>query len=264
MLRRLFQLLLLAALVGGGYLYWKHRGLAHAPGDIDSLSRQVHDAKVTTSVEAAFKLNGELSRAEIDVSSEDGVVTLRGVVASETLKERAVEIASAVPEVRQTVDHLRVSGAVRAEAAPGRTLGESLDDGGVELRVRAAFALDRHLRGAELDVSAYRRVVTLSGSVADADQAVRAVRIARETEGVTSVLDRLRVRGGGATTPVERVRRALAGNEHLSPYRLEVAEQAGRIELSGQVATGAERDLAGLLATAAAERPVDNRVAVRP
>jgi hyperosmotically inducible protein len=261
MLRRLFQLLLLAAVLAGGYLYWRHRGFAHAPADIDALGRRVQDARIAASVEAAFELHAELSRCDAHVASEEGVVTLRGAVPSQALRRRAAEIAAAAPGARQIVNHLRVSDAACAAPTSERSLGESLDDSAVALRVRAACALDNTLRGAAIEVSAHRRVVTLTGEVADAPQAERALRIARETDGVASVVDRLRTRRG--TLPaVERVRQALAADAHLARYRLSVSERDGRITLTGQVSTGAERELAGLLAATTAAAPVENRVSV--
>jgi osmotically-inducible protein OsmY len=230
---------------------------------MDFLGRHVGDAKITASVEAAFKLNADLSRCDTDVETEEGVVTLRGVVPQEALKRRAVEIAGAVPDVRQVVDHLRVSATARAEPGDERSLGETIDDRAVELRVRAALALDRTLEGTALDVAVFRREVVLSGEVPEAGQAERALRIARQTAGVESVVDRLRERGGEAPA-AERVRRALAENSHLAGYRLEVEDRDGRLTLSGRVSTGAERELAGLLAETTADRPVDNRVTVRP
>jgi hyperosmotically inducible protein len=260
-LRRLFMLVVFVALLAGGYLYLRSRGWVHTPVDLQSLGRHVRDAKVTASVEAALEVNRGLSTSDVDVSTEDGVVTLRGVVSDGALKERAAGLVAAVPGVRQVVNHLRVSADTRAPATPDRSLGESLDDRTVEMRVRLALSLNRALDGTQIGVAAFRREVTLAGEVTDSRQAETAVRLARETTGVLSVVDRLRVRTAGAPR-AERVRQAFERNPHLARYGLSAREQDGRLEIAGRVATGAERDLAALVAEKAAGSAVDNRIGV--
>ncbi len=258
-MRRLFFVLVLLVLVGAGYLYVRERGLAGASGELGSIGRRLRDAKVSTSVRAALGVNRELAAYDLSVSTEDGVVTLRGNVPDAALRARAERLAAAVPGVRQVVDHVRVSAEARATATPDRSLGESLDDRGVEVRVRLALSLDRSLEGAEIDVAVYRRAVTLAGAVSQASQAETAGRLARETAGVASVISRLRVQARGVSA-VDSVRKALAANANLARYHLAVKEQEGGLELSGRVTSGAERDLAGLVAERAAGQAVRNRI----
>jgi osmotically-inducible protein OsmY len=56
------------------------------------------------------------------------------------------------------------------------------------------MVLDDSVKARGIDVDTSRTVVTLSGVVRSADERDRAVRLARETEGVTKVVDKLRVR----------------------------------------------------------------------
>ncbi len=48
-----------------------------------------------------------LNRASISVSSDAGVVTLRGVISSEAQRMRALAITRATPGVLGVIDHLR-------------------------------------------------------------------------------------------------------------------------------------------------------------
>lgn len=66
-------------------------------------------------------------------------------------------------------------------------------DGSVTAKIKAKMALDDNVEAANIDVDTDGSVVTLTGRVANADERARAVRLARETEGVTSVVDRLTV-----------------------------------------------------------------------
>ena len=66
------------------------------------------DAAVTTKVKAALFAEPGLKTLQINVDTKDAVVTLEGTVDSDTLRQRAVQIATATNGVRQVVDKLVV------------------------------------------------------------------------------------------------------------------------------------------------------------
>jgi osmotically-inducible protein OsmY len=263
LLKTLFRLLVVALLLGAVVVYFRWRGPGHAAGDFGALRGRVGDAKVAGMVKAALAVHRDLARCEISVAAEDAVVTLRGEVPDTALRARAETLAAAVPQVRQVVNHLQVAGGVSSPQKTERTLGESIDDRAIEMRVRLALSLDRDVAAAAIVVDVFRKQVMLSGEVAAAGQAQTALRLARETLGVASVVSKLRVRRETGS-PVERVRSALAANTELSLQELVVREQGGHIVLSGRVRTSPQRDLAARLAGKAAGRPVDNRLQLGP
>lgn len=59
--------------------------------------------------------------------------------------------------------------------------------------IKAKMALDDAIEAARIDVDTAGGVVTLTGSVRSQAERERALRLARETDGVTSVVDRLTV-----------------------------------------------------------------------
>ena len=65
--------------------------------------------------------------------------------------------------------------------------------GTLTAKIKAKMALDDHVDAARIDVDTAGSVVTLSGRVGSQDERTRAVQLARETDGVTSVVDHLRV-----------------------------------------------------------------------
>lgn len=269
MLRRLFALAILLGLVAGGLYYWKRRAGASAP-ELGAVGRRIDDAKVHASVKTAFELNRRLHALDLRLEAEDGVVTLRGDVPDAETLALAEQVAGAVPGVRQVVSHLRVSGAAAPPAsdAGGRTLGESLDDRAIEVKVRLALSLHRELEGARVDVRAFRREVTLSGELTSEAQRGAALATVRDIPDVARVVDRLRVAAGGdeaggrASGRRAAVERALALNDNLGRYAIRVRAQDGQLVLVGRVATGAEKELAGLLARQAAGGPVRNALEV--
>lgn len=263
MIKTLFRLFVVAVLLGAVVAYFRWGGAGNAVGGFGALRERVGDAKVAGLVKAALAVHRDLACCEISVTAEDSVVTLRGEVPDVALRARAEALAAAVPDVRQVVNHLQVTAGPAPTRSEERTLGETIDDRAVEMRVRLALSLDRDLAEASINVGVVHKQVTLRGEVSDARQAATALRLARETLGVASVVDRLHARGALATR-VEGVRRALAADRQLSLRELVVREQGGRIVLDGRVRTGAERELAGLVAEKAAGSPVDNRLQLGP
>jgi osmotically-inducible protein OsmY len=196
LLKRLLALVLLLALLAAGLYSMKLLPGGFLSKGLAPLEQRFEEAKLTAAVRAALRLNRLTRDGRIEVSSEEGVVTLRGEVASDETRETAARVAAAVPEVRQIVSHLKVTGA--PVPAPGRSLGESLDDRTLEVEVRVALSLRRELKGSDIEVRAFRRQVMLSGDVAD-DVSRRVAReTARQTAGVAGVKDNLRLRGAGA------------------------------------------------------------------
>ena len=66
------------------------------------------DAAITAKVKAALFAEPGLKMLQIDVATQDGVVTLAGTVDTQVLHERAVQIAGALMGVRKVVDRLVV------------------------------------------------------------------------------------------------------------------------------------------------------------
>ena len=69
-----------------------------------------------------------------------------------------------------------------------------VSDGTLTAKIKSKMALDDHVNGRAIDVDTSGSVVTVRGSVGSAGERERALRLARDTEGVTQVIDRLRVR----------------------------------------------------------------------
>jgi hyperosmotically inducible protein len=66
-------------------------------------------------------------------------------------------------------------------------------DATLTAKIKAKMALDDRVKAANIDIDTAGSTVTLSGAVSSEDERARAVQLARETNGVTSVVDHLRV-----------------------------------------------------------------------
>ena len=279
-MRRLFTLLVLLVLVGAGLYYWKYRPTGTSPQQaFGSVGEKLRGAKTTAEIKAALELNRNLKPYPIHVDATgDGVVALQGEVPREDFKAEAGRVVAAVPGVREVRNEIRIDPALSPPAEGGRTLGENFDDKALEAKVKLAFSLNKGLDGTHLSVRAYRRDVTLGGTVETPEQHQLALKVAGETSDVMKVNDEIRLRGQSAgpvaaaspATPAaapgdqaKAAKRALAATPSLARYDIQVREEGGHLVLSGRVKTAAEKDLAGLVARDATGAPIDNTLEVR-
>jgi hyperosmotically inducible protein len=287
-IRRLLSLIIVVGLVVLVLYYWKYRPSARPIGSTDlgevgrkvreevgDVGQKLRDTKTTGTVKAALELNRTVQPYDIEVSTDNGVVTLRGGVPDATVSNQAERVASAVPDVRQVVNHLRVGEAPpHTSGGADRTLGENVDDQKLEMQVRLAFSLNRELKGTDIGVKSFRRQVTLSGRVGSEAQRRIATQIAGQIPDAAGVVDQIQVGDTAAATAATgpgtdgggraAAEKALAANANLARYALRVSDDGGRLVVTGTVRTSAEKDLAALVAGQAAGSPVENAVQVKP
>jgi osmotically-inducible protein OsmY len=298
-LRRVLALLVVGALVLGVLYYWKYQPgrLPHLQSDKlgevgtklgevgETVGEKLRATKTKGAVKAALELNRNLNSYPIEVDAQDdGSVILRGSVPSEQVRADAVRVATGVPDVARVDSQLRVDPALAASSGEGRSFGENFDDHALEAKVKLAYSLSKDMKGADVKVAAYRREVTLGGTVASEAQRQAALEIAQQTPQVSTVKDALTVGGGppGGSAPpaapapsaparagapadaARAAQTALATNPNLAGFVLKAQMVGGRLVLTGRVRTGAEKELAGVVARDAASAAVENNVIVQP
>jgi BON domain-containing protein len=79
-------------------------------------------------------------------------------------------------------------------AVAAETARRAMADGSLTAKIKAKMALDDSVKAMNIDIDTRAGVVTLNGTVDNESQHARAVALARETAGVTQVVDRLQVR----------------------------------------------------------------------
>ena len=92
-----------------------------------------------------------------------------------------------------TVDKARERGAELGEKAAiaGEKLKDAAHDAAITSKIKAKMALDDAVKARAIDVSTDGSTVTVSGTVRSRAERDRAVALARETAGVTTVIDHL-------------------------------------------------------------------------
>ena len=94
---------------------------------------------------------------------------------------------------KQQAARLATRAAARANDAASK-VGDTVSDSALTAKIKSKMVLDDEVKAHGIDVDTSGTIVTLTGVVRSADERDRAVRLARETEGVTKVVDKLRVR----------------------------------------------------------------------
>jgi osmotically-inducible protein OsmY len=107
------------------------------------------------------------------------------------LREKAADIAKAT--AKREAGRLATRAADKAGDAAGK-LSESMTDGALTAKIKSKMALDDHVKARAIDVDTSDSVATLRGVVGSADERTRALQLARDTEGITRVVDRLEIR----------------------------------------------------------------------
>ena len=72
-------------------------------------------------------------------------------------------------------------------------MGDATKDAALTAAVKTKFLADTKVSGLKIDVDTSKGVVTLTGTVPTADERTHAVAIAKETDGVKSVVNKLKV-----------------------------------------------------------------------
>lgn len=94
-----------------------------------------------------------------------------------------------------TAERARETGAEVGEraAAAATQAKEALEDGALTAKIKSKMTLDDTIKASRINVDTVDRVVTLTGIVETEAQRQRALQLARETNGVRNVVDRLTV-----------------------------------------------------------------------
>jgi hyperosmotically inducible protein len=159
----------------------------------------VKDSWITFKVHSQFLPEDALEGSDIDVDTAAGTVTLSGTVVNEAGRTRAVAIAKATDGVKIVNDKLKIAAAKPGVVWPkatetGAKAGQTLADGWVKSKIYAQHLTDWSVfDDSDLDIDVASGVVTLNGSVATPAAKTRAVAIAKGTDGVKSVNDKLTV-----------------------------------------------------------------------
>ena len=113
-----------------------------------------------------------------------------------TAQPRGADAPRAVGTTGVNTERAKEIGAQVGErtAVAANEAKRALTDGQVTAKIKAKMALDDTVKALTVDVDTTGSTVTISGTVETAAQRERVLQLARETAGVSNVVDHLRVR----------------------------------------------------------------------
>jgi hyperosmotically inducible protein len=156
-----------------------------------SVACSASDPGITTAVKTKLTADDVVKAYQVDVDTREGVVTLTGSVDSSIAKTRAVELARATDGVKDIVDNIVVE--ERSVAADDYAPAAMTGDAGVTAAIKTKLLADTRVSGFAIDVDTKDGVVSLSGRVSTAAQKAAALEIARATDNVRGVTDKITV-----------------------------------------------------------------------
>src|SRR5256714_12423405 len=171
------------------------RGAVATTGTASSTTAAPDDARVTSSIQSKYFLSERLKGRHVNGIGNGGIVTLNGDVGDENERAEALLLARTTDGVARVEDSLTVT-APKAEAAPAAspaTAPTADTDDAVSARVKSQLSSDAQVKGAAIDVTAKNGVVLLQGTVPSRTSRQRALTVTRGIDGVTQVVDRLKV-----------------------------------------------------------------------
>jgi hyperosmotically inducible protein len=171
------------------------------------------DSDLQQAVQSRLNSDPELNAAKLDVDADakDNKVTLKGIVPTETIRSRAVDLAKAGSPNLEISDKIDVKPAeisrseyteemardAREKAKiAGDKIGTSINDAWIHTKITSKLISDKETPARKINIDVVDGIVTLRGEVNTATAKDEADRIAKDTEGVRRVRNLLKVTAG--------------------------------------------------------------------
>ena len=166
------------------------------------------DVETATAKEQAIRIAREtggvrdvIDQIQVNEAAATGGVLDRDFAADfDTLERKAergtAEVKEEARQAGETIRDVSRDAATKAADTSSKAAAKTaavLADAGITSAVKSKLLADTAVRGLAIDVDTDAGVVTLNGSVSSRAEADRAIMLARKTEGVTRVVDNMRV-----------------------------------------------------------------------
>ena len=186
------------------------------------------DAAITSAVKTKLLADTKVGGLKIDVDTNNNIVTLSGKVGTVAERNEALRLARTTSGVKRVVNKLVLDKTVattgrtdkddrlkveikddtketagkikdatkRGAEKTGNAASQAKDvtaDASITAAVKTKLLGDTAVRGLKIDVDTKDNVVTLTGNVRSAAEKAEAIRLAKTTTGVKSVVDKLTI-----------------------------------------------------------------------
>jgi hyperosmotically inducible protein len=146
------------------------------------------DAWITAKVKTILLFHRNVS-AITEVSTKDGIVTLKGDTLSQAQKDLTTEYAKDVEGVKDVNNEMTIGKTPKKK----QTVGSKIDDASITAQVKMTLLYHRSTSGINTSVTTKRGVVTLTGKAKNAAEKDLAAKFANDVNGVKSVNNRMTI-----------------------------------------------------------------------
>ena len=181
-----------------------------------STTAKMSDSDLENSIKTKLNSDAQLKAADlgVDADIDKNTATLSGTVSSEALRTKAVDLAKSAHPNLVITDKIDVKPGEISRAnytedqakkerenakGTGDKLGDSLDDAWIHTKIVSKLITNSSTPERKINVDVMNNVVTLRGTVDTTAEKTEAERVAKDTDGVKSVNNQLKVAAGGKT-----------------------------------------------------------------
>ena len=217
-------------------------------GSTALLASSATDRKIEDAAKASYNFRTVLEN-QVQVKSDDGVVTLSGVVQDKEQKELAEDTVENLPGVTN----------VKNEIAVKSTYPEH-SDAWMAFKIRGRLLVKANVSATTTTVAAQDGVITLGGTAINPAQKELTEIYAKEIDGVKSVKNDITIKAQPAdgetigeniddASVTTQVKYSLLHHKATSAIKTKVTTTEGVVVLTGEASSDAEKSLATKLAT---------------
>ena len=164
--------------------------LALAPLQAATPGKEISDKDITSAVEDGLMFEKGMIPYEVDVSTNQGIVTLSGSVGNILAKERLIKIAESIRGVRGTIDRITVTQVSRPDAD-------------IRQDILSALHQDPATESYQVSASVKEAMATLTGGVGSYYEKQLAARIAKGVSGIKDLRNEIAVNYAAKRTDSE-------------------------------------------------------------
>lgn len=204
---------------------------------------QRNDRDIQDEISSQMENNVWINENPIQITVQQGVVTLKGVVGSLAEKRRVRRAAMVNGVTSVNDDGLFVKKWAQGEVRRSSKVGRKTDEETQEI-LRRAFRIDPRISLGNLDLEVHDGVVTLHGKVPHLKIKQAAKQVAKHTRGVLWVKNFIKVRPETIMSDEEieqKVAKALENNAYVNTHDLAVSVVNGRVYIAGTAHSHFER-----------------------
>jgi hyperosmotically inducible protein len=202
------------------------------------------DKRIETSAQKSYVFKAYLKGDDIQVNSQDGVVTLTGTVSEEFHRTMAADTVSDLPGVKSVDNRLEVKGEIPDKGS----------DAWIRMNVKNMLMFHRNVT-ADTQVEVKDGLVTLRGEAGSQAEKQLTAEYVKDVEGVKDVDNQLTVSKAPLThhrtvgefiddaSIVSQIKTALLFHRGTNPFRAHVSVKMGVVTVTGIAESAAQKEL---------------------